>query len=323
MESDWLGELNEAQREAVTYGQGPLLVIAGAGTGKTKTLAYRVAYLLEQGVSPDRILLLTFTRRAAAEMIGRARNLIRLQGVGRVWGGTFHAIANRLLRLYGQVIGIAPDFTVIDAGDAADMMNLIRTELGLAKRDRRFPRKETLNKIYSHTVNAQAKLNAVVAKHFPWCIQDQEAIREIFDQYTRRKRQNNVLDYDDLLLFWRALCASSEVGPRVANRFDHILVDEYQDTNAIQAEILLGMRRTHKNIMVVGDDAQSIYSFRAATIRNILDFPKQFPGTHQVTLEQNYRSTERILDASNAVMAYARERYTKDLWSRRGSEQRP
>jgi DNA helicase-2/ATP-dependent DNA helicase PcrA len=323
VESDWLVELNEAQREAVTYGQGALLVIAGAGTGKTKTLAYRVAYLLEQGVSPDRILLLTFTRRAAAEMIGRARNLIRLQGVSRVWGGTFHAVANRLLRIYGQAIGIAPDFTVIDAGDAADMMNLIRTELGLTKRDRRFPRKETLNKIYSHTVNAQAGLNAVVTKHFPWCIRDQEAIRQIFDQYTQRKRRNNVLDYDDLLLFWRALCASSEVGLRVADRFDHILVDEYQDTNAIQAEILLGMRRTHKNIMVVGDDAQSIYSFRAATIRNILDFPKQFPGTHQVTLEQNYRSTEPILEASNAVMAYARERFTKDLWSRRASEQKP
>jgi len=326
MAASWLDKLNPAQREAVTYGDGPLLVIAGAGTGKTGTLACRVAWLIEKGTPPDRILLLTFTRRAAAEMISRAGRLIgKAEGgaAGRVWGGTFHAVANRLLRMYGPAIGLPANFTVMDQGDAADMMNLIRSELGLARGRKRFPRKDTLVAIYSRTVNARDRLDHVLEVQFPWCQPDREGIAAIFDLYTQRKRERNVVDYDDLLLLWSALCRVPRIGDAVADRFDHILVDEYQDTNAIQAEILLGMRKNRRNIMVVGDDAQSIYSFRAATIRNILDFPSQFPGTRIVTLEQNYRSTQPILAASNAVMAGAKERYTKELRSDRASDQKP
>lgn len=322
MSAPWLEGLNPSQYEAVTHGDGPLLVIAGAGTGKTRTLACRVACLIDRGVPPDRILLLTFTRRAAAEMLGRAGQMIG-PTTSHVWGGTFHAVANRLLRVYARPMGLSPDFTVMDQGDAADMMSLLRNELGVARKDRRFPAKATLVRIYSLTVNANQKLSEVIKRHFPWCNDDLEGIRRIFEAYGQRKRETNVFDYDDLLLYWRALCNSSEVGDAAADRFEHILVDEYQDTNAIQAEILVGMRRNCANIMVVGDDAQSIYSFRAATVRNILDFPKQFPGARTVTLEQNYRSTLPILAASNAVMEQASERYTKDLWSQRPSEQRP
>ncbi len=323
MAAPWLDELNSAQRRAVTFGDGPLLVIAGAGTGKTRTLACRVAYLIHQGVSPDRILLLTFTRRAAAEMLRRAEHLTGPGATGKVWGGTFHAVSNRLLRIYGRALDLPGDFTVIDQGDAADMMNLIRNDLGLAKKERRFPRKSTLVAIYSRTVNAQRPLGEVLDEQFPWCVRDREGIASIFENYTARKREHHVVDYDDLLLYWRALAGAPRVGKTVTDRFEHVLVDEYQDTNSIQAQILLGMRRTRKNIMVVGDDAQSIYSFRSATVRNILDFPQEFPGTQVVTLEQNYRSTEPILAASNAVMEEAKERYTKNLWSKRCSEQKP
>ena len=323
MTSAWLAELNPAQREAVTYGEGPLLVVAGAGTGKTRTLASRVAYLVENGVPPERILLLTFTRRASGEMLSRAGQLTSEKALGRVWGGTFHAVANRLLRIYGRALDLTPDFTVMDQADAADLMNLIRNELGLSKKERRFPRKMTLVKIYSHTVNAEMPLSKVVERYFPWCEGELEPLSEIFNRYTQRKRASHVLDYDDLLLCWRMLCTVPRVGEKLAGSFDHVLVDEYQDTNAIQAHILLGMRKSNPNIMAVGDDAQSIYSFRAATIRNILDFPEQFPGTHVVTLEENYRSTQPILHASNAVMTSAKERYTKDLWSQRESAQKP
>ncbi len=323
MSLSWLDELNPAQREAVTHGEGPLLVVAGAGTGKTKTLACRVAYLIAQDVSPERILLLTFTRRAAAEMIRRAGQLCPAEASSKVWGGTFHAVANRLLRIYGRAVNLSPEFTVMDQSDAADMMNLIRSDLGVAKGDRRFPRKTTLVKIHSHTVNAQTHLGDVLDKHFPWCADDIEGIKAIFEQYTLGKREQSVLDYDDLLLHWSALCAAPRVGEAVGGRFEHVLVDEYQDTNALQAEILQGLRTNRKEIMVVGDDAQSIYSFRAATVQNILDFPKHFPGTRVVTLEENYRSTTPILAASNAVMEQASQRYTKELWSNRGSEQKP
>jgi len=319
----WLDSLNESQRQAVLYGQGPLLIVAGAGTGKTRTLVARVAHLIDQGIPPDRILLLTFTRRAAAEMLTRAGRMTSPDVAGKVWGGTFHAVSNRLLRIYGRAIGLAAEFTVMDQSDAADMMNLVRSDLGIAKGQKRFPRKQTLIAIYSRTVNAEEKLPAVLESWFPWCKDDLEGIQRIFEEYTRRKRRNNVLDYDDLLLYWTALCNVPGTGDAVADRFDHILVDEYQDTNALQARILICMRKHIKNITVVGDDAQSIYSFRAATVRNILDFPKQFPGTRIVTLEQNYRSIEPILAASNAVMSQAAERFTKNLWSERRSQQKP
>ncbi len=317
-----MDSLNESQREAVTATDGPILVVAGAGSGKTWTLACRVAHLLERGVPPERILLLTFTRRAAREMLARADRLVGGSRTGNVWGGTFHAVGNRLLRLYGRPFGIQPDFTVLDQSDTADLINLIRDELGLGRSTRRFPRKETLAAIYSRTVNAGTKLGDVLDKHFPWCRKDAEGIRAIFERYTQRKRDQNVLDYDDLLLYWSALAGSSS-GEELSRQFEHILVDEYQDTNPLQAQILLRMRRSSSNIMVVGDDAQAIYSFRAATVRNILDFPRQFPGTRIVKLERNYRSTKPILDVSNAVIAESSERHEKTLWTKRADGPRP
>jgi DNA helicase-2/ATP-dependent DNA helicase PcrA len=320
----WLDELNEPQRRAATDPGGPLLVIAGAGSGKTKTLAARVAWLIQQGTPAERILLLTFTRRAAAEMLRRAGEITGQGMAGRVWGGTFHATANRLLRQYGRAVGLGSEFTVMDQADTADLMNLVRGDLGLGTGKRRFPQKSTLAGIYSRMVNSRAKLSDLVRKHYPWCHEELDGIRSVFQEYTQRKRRQNVLDYDDLLLFWHALLRS-DTGPLLAGRFDHILVDEYQDTNVIQAEILQQMRPegTPRNLMVVGDDAQSIYSFRAATVRNILDFPQQFPGAEVVTLDQNYRSTQPILDATNAVMADAVERFTKDLFTRRQGERKP
>ncbi|HRX86626.1 MAG TPA: ATP-dependent helicase, partial [Phycisphaerae bacterium] len=318
--SGYLETLNEAQRAAATHGDGPLLIIAGAGTGKTTTLACRVAHLLDQGVPAERILLLTFTRRAAAEMIRRASDLTGRSHAAKVWGGTFHAVANRLLRIYHRAVGLAPEFTVCDQADAGDMMNMLRTAAGVAKENRRFPRKGTLVSIYSRCVSAEEKLADVLQRQFPWCEEDIDGIRTIFAQYTERKRALNVLDYDDLLLFWRQLATDSEAADSVRNRFAYILVDEYQDTNRVQCDILRAMRHSRSDIGVVGDDAQAIYSFRAATVRNILDFPTHFAGAAVIKLEQNYRSIQPILLASNAVMAQAQERYTKDLWSERNAE---
>jgi len=323
MRAKYLETLNDAQRAAATHGDGPLLIIAGAGTGKTTTLACRVAHLLERGVPADRILLLTFTRRAAAEMIRRASDLTGQAQTAKVWGGTFHAVANRLLRIYHPAVGLAAEFTVCDQADAGDMMNMLRSSTGVAKENRRFPRKGTLVSIYSRCVSAEEKLSDVVARHFPWCAEDIEGIGTIFAQYTQRKRALNLLDYDDLLLYWRQLVTDSPAADAVRSRFDCVLVDEYQDTNRVQCDILRAMRAGRGDIGVVGDDAQAIYSFRAATVRNILDFPTHFPGAAIIKLEQNYRSNQPILRASNAVMAQAKERYTKDLWSDRTSAQQP
>jgi DNA helicase-2/ATP-dependent DNA helicase PcrA len=315
--------LNPEQLAAARYGDGPLLIVAGAGTGKTTTLAARVTTLLDRGVRPERILLLTFSRRAAREMLERVERVGGHRATGRVWGGTFHAVANRLLRLHGRALGLAPGFTVLDQADAADVMNLLREELGYAARERRFPRKETLAQIHSRVVNAGLKLDAVVDRHYPWCHDDVDGIREIFQAYTARKREQQTLDYDDLLLFWRALATSPSTGPQVAAMFDHILVDEYQDTNALQADILEAMRPVDRprNLTVVGDDAQAIYGFRAATVRNILEFPDRFSGATVVKLERNYRSTTPILDASNAVIALSPQRHEKTLWTERADGQ--
>jgi DNA helicase II / ATP-dependent DNA helicase PcrA len=322
--SGWKASLNPAQLQAVTCGDGPVLVIAGAGTGKTWTLACRVAYLIEQGIVPERILLLTFSRRAAREMLSRAGRLVDRTATGKVWGGTFHAIANRLLRLYGRALGLSPDFTVLDQPDMADLMDLIRGEQQPAgdKHERRFPKKDTLVAIYSRMVNAGEGLSAVLERAFPWCSDDADGIRAIFAEYTRRKRAQNVLDYDDLLLYWRAV-GETPAGRTAARQFDHVLVDEYQDTNPVQAQILQSLRADNRNLMVVGDDAQAIYAFRAASVRNILDFPIHFPGSLRITLEQNYRSTRPILDVSNAVIAEARERFAKNLWPVRSGGARP
>jgi len=320
---DALERLNPAQREAVEHLGGPLLVVAGAGSGKTWTLACRVAKLVDRGVLPERILLLTFTRRAAREMTSRAERLTGERSVGRVWGGTFHSVGNRLLRLHGRALGLRPDFTVMDRTDSADLMDLIRGDLGLGTTERRFPRKDTLADIYSRTVNAQTKLREVLETEFPWCAEELEGIRQIFEAYTDRKREHECLDYDDLLLYWHALARTPGGGERAASMFDHILVDEYQDTNALQADILCATRPTGADVMVVGDDAQAIYAFRAATVRNILEFPDRFPGTRLVRLEQNYRSTQPILDVSNAVIALSSQRHEKTLWSERRSDRQP
>jgi DNA helicase-2/ATP-dependent DNA helicase PcrA len=320
---DALQRLNPAQREAVEHLGGPLLVVAGAGSGKTWTLACRVARLVDRGVLPERILLLTFTRRAAREMLSRAERLTGERSVGRAWGGTFHSVGNRLLRLHGRALGLRPDFTVMDRTDSADLMDLIRGDLGLASTERRFPRKDALADIYSRTVNAQTKLREVLERDFPWCAEELEGIRQIFEAYTERKREHHCLDYDDLLLYWHALARTPGSGEQVGAMFDHVLVDEYQDTNALQADILGATRPTGRDLMVVGDDAQAIYSFRAATVKNILEFPDRFPGTSVVRLEQNYRSTQPILDASNAVIALSPQRHEKTLWSERGSDRQP
>lgn len=321
----WLAELNDEQRRAVTHGDGPLLVVAGAGSGKTRTLACRVAYLLSTGVDPSRILLLTFTRRAAEEMLRRASGVAE-RGPGsatRVWGGTFHAMGNRLLRMYSKAAGLDPDFTVMDQTDAEDLINVIRHDMKLHQKDKRFPRKRTCLAIYSRCVNGAEPLEDVLKRRFPWCAEWGDELKGLFKAYVERKQSRHVLDYDDLLLYWEQVVANEELGRKIGDRFDHILVDEYQDTNRIQAGILYGMRQTNSNITVVGDDAQSIYSFRAATVTNMFDFPKRFPDTTMITLSQNYRSVMPILEATNRVIAQAKNRYTKDLWSGRAEGERP
>jgi DNA helicase-2/ATP-dependent DNA helicase PcrA len=329
--------LNPAQRAATVHGDGPLLIVAGAGTGKTHTLAHRVAHLIAGGADPRRILLLTFTRRAAAEMSRRVERILRIEtrsrtsaagrvvtSGGLVWAGTFHAIANRLLRLHAADAGLDPAFTVLDREDAADLLDLLRHRLGLSRAGRRFPRKGTCLAIYSRAVNAQQPLAACLGEAFPWCAVWEAPLRQLFGAYVDAKHRRHVLDYDDLLLYWLHLVAEPAVAARIGGRFDHILVDEYQDTNAIQAAILSGLKLAGHGVTVVGDDAQAIYSFRAATVRNILDFPGRFtPPATVVTLEENYRSTQPILEAANAVIALARERFTKDLFSTGRTGARP
>ena len=311
------------------------MIVAGAGTGKTATLVHRVAWLIASGVAAENILLLTFTRRAAAEMLRRVEGVLRRvreacgtsgagrYSVARVWGGTFHAIATRLLRQYGKAIDLPPDFTIHDRADSEDFLNVVRTELGLGKTDRRFPKKGTCMAIYSHCVNARRNLGAVLATNYPWCLEWGDELRQLFDAYVDRKEAAAVLDYDDLLVYWHALVCDPQVGEMIRKRFTRVLVDEYQDTNILQAEILHQLSPDGTGLTVVGDDAQSIYSFRAATVRNILDFPKHYSAATIVALEQNYRSTQPILDATNQVIGLAKERFTKNLWSQTEGGQRP
>ena len=320
---DFAKELNEEQAAAATHADGPLLIIAGAGTGKTRTLVYRVAHLIERGVRPDRILLLTFTRRAAQEMLSRAAKLVGAAS-GRVHGGTFHATAHRLLRRYGQAAGLSGDFTIMDQGDAVDLMQLSRAQLGLVRKEKRFPKKETLHYIYSRHINTERLLDRIIGEEMPQFREYLEPITRIFADYTSRKSERNLVDYDDLLLFWALMLENSpELGAQVSGLYDHVLVDEYQDTNVLQARILRGMTQTHRNLTVVGDDAQSVYSFRGASVRNILDFPRDFPGAAVVTLERNYRSTQPILDVTNALISRARERFTKNLWTKKQDGEKP
>lgn len=334
--------LNEAQRRAVTFGErppgshgltaGPLLVVAGAGTGKTMTLAHRVGHLVLAGVPPARILLLTFSRRAAREMTRRARRIVgqaladhgRGEAVQLPWAGTFHSVANRLLREYAFNLGLDPGFSVLDRGDAADLMDVARQELKLGEAARRFPRKDTCLAIYSRTVNARAELAECLAEAWPWCEDWQDELRRLFRRYVELKQGGSLLDYDDLLLWWHGLMESPALAAAVGERFDHVLVDEYQDTNTLQAEILLRLKPDGRGLTVVGDDAQSIYSFRAADVENILRFPGQFaPPAEIVTLEENYRSVQPVLDAANALMRPAKRQFRKDLRSAKPSGQKP
>jgi len=331
----YLATLNPEQRRAVEYGvreRSPLLIIAGAGTGKTNTLAHRVAHLIVQGVDPRRMMLLTFSRRAAAEMTRRVGRIAaqvlpdqaRLVTDALTWSGTFHAIGARLLRVYAEQIGLDRSFTIHDREDSADLMNLVRHDLGLSKTEERFPAKNTCVAIYSRVVNAESSLGKVLATNFPWCACWENELKTLFGAYVEAKQQQNVLDYDDLLLYWVQMMRVEDIARDVSSRFDHVLVDEYQDTNSLQASILLALKPDGGGLTVVGDDAQSIYSFRAATVRNILDFPDYFtPSAHIITLERNYRSVQPILTAANAVIDLAVERHKKNLRSERSSAERP
>ncbi|TFW34837.1 ATP-dependent helicase [Massilia horti] len=332
--SDPFASLNPAQRAAVEHDIGaaaarPLLVVAGAGSGKTNTLAHRVARLIQSGADPQRILLLTFSRRAAGEMTQRAGGVLgRIMGTSAQaslpWAGTFHSIGARLLREYAGRIGLADSFTIHDRGDSEDLMGLVRHEIGLGQTAKRFPLKGTCLSIYSRVVNTRAPLGDVLQSAFPWCGEWEAQLKTLFGAYVDAKQEQNVLDYDDLLLFWAEMAADAELGPELGALFDHVLVDEYQDTNRLQAAIINGMKPDGRGVMVVGDDAQSIYSFRGATVRNILDFPQQFSQPAEViTLDRNYRSTQPILDASNAVIAASVERHAKDLWTDKVSTIKP
>ena len=341
--------LNPAQRAAARFGEragngrfraGPLLIIAGAGTGKTNTLAHRVAHLVLQGVSPERILLLTFTRRAAQEMTRRAQQIVAAAldektahcpqtpgaapGVRLPWSGTFHSIANRLIRRHSAAVGLDSSFSVLDRGDAADLMDVVRHELRFSKAEKRFPRKDVCLAIYSHRVNTQRPLADTLESTFPWCGEWEEELTRLYRAFVDRKLAIQALDYDDLLLYWHAMMQDASLAAEVSRLFDQILVDEYQDTNVLQAEILHALRPSGEGVTVVGDDAQSIYSFRAATVENILGFPARYtPPATVVTLEQNYRSTQSVLDAGNVVIAEGQRQYRKTLQATRGCGELP
>lgn len=317
--------LNAAQAAAASHGDTPLLIVAGAGTGKTRTLIHRVAHLIKRGVPAGRILLLTFTRRSAQEMLDRCQALVG-PASHQVQGGTFHGVAHRLLRRFGPAAGLPADFTILDSADAVDLMGLSRSALGYGAPKAgapRFPRAESLQAIYSRQVNTGHPVEDILAELWPHFVAWTGDIERVFADYVHRKGERNLLDYDDLLLSWALLL---EHDPAIAEQIralhDHVLVDEYQDTNPLQSRILRALC-PHGRITVVGDDAQSIYAFRGATIRNILDFPRQFPGTEIVTLEQNYRSVPPILETSNAVISRATERFTKNLWSDRAGGEAP
>ena len=340
---DYLETLNSAQRQAAVYGEqsgskhfnsGPLLVIAGAGTGKTMTLAHRVAHLVISGVSPERILMLTFTRRAAQEMTRRVESIVRratsdssapaLPSGGLPWAGTFHSIANRLLRRFAHNLGLDPGFSVLDRGDSADMMDVVRHELSLTRTSRRFPKKDTCLAIYSRCVNTGKPLSEILDTTYPWCTDWADELAELFRNYVLRKQQNQTLDYDDLLLYWSHLVAEPEFAEQIGASFDHVLIDEYQDTNLVQARILNALKPDGRGVTVVGDDAQSIYSFRAAEVENILGFPDQYmPSAQVITLEQNYRSTQAILDSANRLIAESERQYRKNLFSDRRDGAKP
>ncbi len=320
---DFEKELNPAQRAAVEAREGAHLVIAGPGSGKTRTLVYRVAHLVLGGVAPERILLLTFTRKSSEEMLRRASQILD-ERCRKVAGGTFHSFANRVLRRHAQLLGFDAGFTILDRSDAEDLVGLLRTEAGYNRKERRFPRKGTILSLFSKRANTKKTLEELIESDYPHFEPETEALKELQRKYTARKRAQQVLDYDDLLVFLRQLLAEHEtVRRKVAATYRYVMVDEYQDTNHLQAHIAALLASVHGNLMVVGDDAQSIYSFRGASFQNIIDFPKIFPGAKTTMLEQNYRSTQPILDFANAVLDNAKEKFSKNLFTEVVGDDRP
>ena len=314
---DYRAALNSQQLAAVTAGEGPSLVIAGAGSGKTRTLVYRVAYLIDSGIDPSNILLLTFTRKSAQEMLARVGDLIGARSQ-RVCGGTFHSVANLLLRRYGRSIGVEPGFTILDRGDAEDLIALMRAQLGLNEKDKRFPRKGTIMEMLSKCENTLRSLDEIILDEFGHFADHVEDLGRLQKAYQAAKRQKQLLDYDDLLVMLRQLLLLDEVArTTISRQYRYILVDEYQDTNRLQAEVIRQLASTHNNVMVVGDDSQSIYGFRGATFKNIMEFPTLFPGTTMYKLEENYRSTQPILNLANCIIDEAAEKYTKRLFTRK------
>jgi DNA helicase-2/ATP-dependent DNA helicase PcrA len=314
---DYAAALNPQQLAAVTAGEGPSLVIAGAGSGKTRTLVYRVAYLIDSGVDPSHILLLTFTRKSAQEMLHRAGELIGVRSE-RVCGGTFHSVANMLLRRFGRAIGLEPGFTILDRGDAEDLIALVRSQLGLNEKDKRFPRKGTIAEIFSKSENTLRSLDDIVIEEFSHFADHVEALTQLQAGYRAAKRQRQLTDYDDLLVLLRQLLIQDiHAREGISRLYRYILVDEYQDTNRLQADVIRNLAASHQNVMVVGDDSQSIYAFRGATFKNIMEFPTLFPGTTMYKLEENYRSTQPILNLANCIIEEAAEKYTKHLFTRK------
>ncbi len=337
--------LNPQQRRAATFGApgkekgitaGPMLILAGAGTGKTNTLAHRTAHLVLNGVDPARILMLTFTRRAAQEMIRRTQTIVTevLSDRGKMgdrsvitrmlWSGTFHSVGNRILRLFAKQLGLDPSYTVLDRADAADLMDVIRHELGFSSKDKRFPRKDACLAIYSYRINTRLSLKQTLEEQFPWVMEWEQDLTRLYREYVGRKQKNNVLDFDDLLLYWHAMMKNPALAQSLGGNFDHVLVDEYQDTSSLQGEIIQALKPDGSGVTVVGDDAQAIYSFRAAAVENILGFADRYkPKAEMVVLSQNYRSTQPILDAANALMSEGSRQHRKTLMGLRQATQKP
>ena len=323
LQIDYARELNPQQLAAVTAPPGPALVIAGAGSGKTRTLTYRVAYLLEQGIPADRILLLTFTNKAAAEMMRRIGDLLGHQ-LRALWGGTFHSIGARILRLHADAVGYEKDFTILDRDDAQDLIKACMADAQIDKKDKHFPKPAVLNEIFSLTANTHKTTEELVDGQFSYFSQFAAQIADLAKRYTARKRATNAMDFDDLLALWlKLLQDNAEVREHYQRRFQFILVDEYQDTNKLQSDLIDLLAAKHHNVTVVGDDAQSIYAWRGANFANILEFPKRYPGANVFKIETNYRSTPEILNVANAAIAANVNQFAKELAPARKSGVKP
>ncbi|HTH52095.1 MAG TPA: ATP-dependent helicase, partial [Pyrinomonadaceae bacterium] len=307
-------ELNEEQFRVVTAPPKAALVVAGAGSGKTRAITYRVAYLIEHGVSPQRILLATFTNRAAKEMLRRVEQLTGSQNVHRTWGGTFHRIANLILRRHAVSIGFNPNYSILDSEDARDFINVCIDDASIDTKRRRFPKAEVIQGIISYANNTDQPIEDVIVRQYPYFEMLTEQIQRVDTIYQTRKVERNVMDYDDLLLNWKKLLVEKrEIAEMYADQFQHILVDEYQDTNKLQAEIIDLLAAKHRNVMVVGDDAQSIFAWRGAEFTNIYEFPERYPEAETFKLETNYRSTPEILGLANTSIANNRKQFPKML----------